>query len=253
MPCATPRLRGDEHPRRADHVRAQPVAGLVDLDHAPAGSALHRLLGHRLVLGWVEGVAGGPKGLDAETPEARAEFRPHEAHAVEQRVVSSRGVERPVEVVERGQQLLGELCHAALGRGGGLARDALAVVLEVGLRALRERQILIALSGHVDQLVQVVLDLRGVLADLVIPDADFATDRRRIWARGIRPSRATQRATIPRRAVIPRRAGAGGPLLAGGLHLDLLLDLLLAGGMLLDLLLDLLLAGGLLLDLLLDL
>ena len=47
-----------------------------------------------------------------------------------------------LEVVERGQQLLGELRHPAVGRHGGLARGALLVVLEVRLRALGEREVL---------------------------------------------------------------------------------------------------------------
>ena len=78
----------------------------------------------------------------------------------EQRVVLLRGLERAVEVVERGQQLLGEHGGAALLRAGSVARDTLAVVLEVGLRALREREVLVALRSDLHELVEVARELR---------------------------------------------------------------------------------------------
>ena len=45
-----------------------------------------------------------------------------------------------------------------------LARDALAVVLEVRLRALREREVLVALGSGPHQLVEVALELGGAVA-----------------------------------------------------------------------------------------
>ena len=94
---------------------------------------------------------------------AAGELGAHEPHAFEQRVVRLRRLERAVEVVERRQQLLRERGRAALLRGGGLARDALAVVLEVRLRALREREVLVALRGHLHELVEVARELGGAV------------------------------------------------------------------------------------------
>ena len=67
------------------------------------------------------------------------------------------------EVVERRQQLPRELAGAALLGGGDIARHPPAEVLEVGLRALREREVLVRLAGAREQRLEVVLDLDGGL------------------------------------------------------------------------------------------
>src|SRR6202035_4710015 len=61
----------------------------------------------------------------------------------------------PVEVVERGEQLIGQLDDPALLGGGRLLCDPLAGVLKVRLRPLRERQVLIALRGEGYELIDV--------------------------------------------------------------------------------------------------
>src|SRR5437764_504988 len=96
----------------------------------------------------------------------------HQSHALEQRVLRRGRRDRAVEVVERGQELLDDLRDAALERLLVLARDALSVVLEVRLRALREREVLIALRGQLEQLVDVDLDLdRVALAVIAVARA----------------------------------------------------------------------------------
>ena len=73
------------------------------------------------------------------------------------------GRERQRQVVDGRQQLAREPGDAAaLGRAQLLGRP-LAEVLEVGLRPLRQREVLVALAGPGRQLVEVVLDLLGLL------------------------------------------------------------------------------------------
>src|SRR5437588_8562459 len=160
------RLRGDDDTRRTDDRLAETVAVLVDLRDGPARCAALGLRHSRdgLVQRGVELLAERRKRLDAHARERGADLAAHEAHALEQRVSGRRCGDRAVEVVERRQELLGELADAALDRLRGLARDALSVVLEVRLRALRERQVLIALRGQLEQLVDVALDLDRVAA-----------------------------------------------------------------------------------------
>ena len=55
------------------------------------------------------------------------------------------GLERPVEVVDRGQQLARELRHAPLLRGRRLASSALAVVLKVSARPLGKLEVFVGL------------------------------------------------------------------------------------------------------------
>ena len=154
------RLSGDEHPRRADDARAQPVAGLVDLDDAARSQR-------------PPPAAGRPPrarpGRRCRRPRRRTRSRaapsPALSSARTRRTPSSSGSSWAAASSARsrlssaGKQLLGELRHAALLRRGGLARDALAVVLEVGLRALREREVLVALAGDARQLVELSLEL----------------------------------------------------------------------------------------------
>ena len=117
-----------------------------------------------LVQGRVEDLAGRGEGFDPDARERGAEFLAHQPHTLQQGVVLVGGLERAVEVVEGGEQLLGELDRAALQRERGLARDAAAVVLEVGLGALGQREVLVALGGDRDELVEVALDLGRVTA-----------------------------------------------------------------------------------------
>ena len=63
--------------------------------------------------------------------------------------------QRAIEVVDRGQQRERELGRPALLRGRRLAGGPLAVVLEVGLGALGQRQVLVGLLGLGGELVQV--------------------------------------------------------------------------------------------------
>src|SRR5262249_48040790 len=71
-------------------------------------------------------------------------------------------LEGAVEGVGRRPELLCPIHHPALlGRGGG-AGGPPAVGLEVPPRAPRQREVVIALGGGLDQLVEVALDLRGL-------------------------------------------------------------------------------------------
>jgi len=163
------------------------------------------------VHGRVEGLTERREGLDAESRERGAQFRAHQAHAVEQRIVGRCRGKCAVEVVDRRQQLLGELGDAALLRERGLARDALSVVLEVGLGALREREVLVALGRERAELVEVDLQVVAVDAD----------------------GRGGLAGVTGRRAAVPRRGGAGGVgvLLVG----VLLVGVLLVGVLLVEL------------------
>src|SRR3954452_8715417 len=74
------------------------------------------------------------------------------------------GRQRALEVVERGQQLGHDALDALVVRERRVARHPLAVVLEVGLRALGERQVLVALGRARAELVEILLDaLRRLL------------------------------------------------------------------------------------------
>ena len=160
-----------EKQRRHPHCRqpvverpaqALPAAEEVD-DHVrtvvPPGGQLDR------------GEVGRVRGRGAELAQARElslrhvereHLGLHESEALEQVVVgAARRVERALEVVERGQQLAHDLRDAALLGEPLLAPRALAEVLEVRLRALREREELVALSRLGLQLVEVVLDVGG--------------------------------------------------------------------------------------------
>ncbi len=109
--------------------------------------------------GRVERLVERIERLDARARERSLELVAHEPDALQQRVVFSRPRERPIEVVERRQQLLHERPHAALARRSGVPSNPLAVVLEVGLGALSQREIVVALLGGLDQLVELALDL----------------------------------------------------------------------------------------------
>jgi hypothetical protein len=127
--------------------------------------------------------------------KSRAQLRAHEAHAREQRLVlTARFLQGAIQVVEGGQQLTGEAGGSALLCCGGLARDPLAVVLEVRLRALGESEVLVALGRRLDELVEVTLDLRDVALDR--RDVAVARD----WALGASRLAALLLGAGPRRA-----------------------------------------------------
>src|SRR3954454_18858083 len=138
-----PFLGGDHDPGGSQDGAVDPVALLVDLGDRARLGALDGLRGHRLVLGGVERLALGRVGLDADAPERAHHLVLDLADALGElpAAVLLGRAQGEVEVIERGEQLLGELGHAAVGREGRLARGALAVVLEVGLRALGEREV----------------------------------------------------------------------------------------------------------------
>src|SRR5205085_53185 len=71
-------------------------------------------------------------------------------------------LQRQRQVVQRGQQLAGQLRHPPLLGAGRLLGRPLAVVLEVGLRPLGQREVLVALAGLGHQLVDVVRQRVGV-------------------------------------------------------------------------------------------
>src|SRR3984885_2813547 len=148
------------HARRPDHDLTEPVATLVDLDHGTGLGALDRLLGDRLVQLGIEALALGREALDAR----------HEGLCAVVGWVAVggrhqlRGLKRAVEVVDRGQQFLGQLGDAALLGGRRLAGGPLAVVLKVGLGAPGELEILVGLLGLRGELLEVVLELALVVA-----------------------------------------------------------------------------------------
>src|SRR5438128_5727021 len=155
----------------------------------------------------------------------------HQTNSVQQRIVLRRGSQRAVEVVQRRQQLAGELGHAALLRLRRLARDALAEVLEVGLRALREREVLITLRGQRDQLVEVALEhLTGVAAahGLILLLLGTVNRRAGVAASVLGVNRCALVPARPLGVTGPRRWCAGGIGLPGhGLAGETLLDRLL--------------------------
>ena len=114
--------------------------------------------------GRVEPLAGRIEGLDARAPELLAKLLQHQGDALGERLRIGRGrLERALEVVERGQELAGELGLAARQRVGRFLRDPLAVVLEVGPGALGQLQVLVALALRLTELVEIALDaLRGL-------------------------------------------------------------------------------------------
>ena len=96
----------------------------------------------------VERLAGRVELLDAVALEHRDQLRVHERDALgEMALRLARRTERALEVVHHRQQLAHEPAAGALARGRRLARSALAVVLEVGLRAAGHVEVLVALAA----------------------------------------------------------------------------------------------------------
>ena len=125
--------------------------------------------------------------------------------------------DRTAQVVERRKQLAGELRQAAPLRSSLILRRALAEVLEVGLGALGQRQVLVALGCLGHELVEVVLDRgRGLWPGRVLGRA------------GRPPPRRLQEADA-RRPALPERLGAawgpsGAPGWVGGIASLALVD-----------------------------
>ena len=103
--------------------------------------------------------SNAPVGLDlgeALRRERVGERAVDEADAVlELRLLVLRGgLERPLEVVEDGQQLLDEPLGRARDQVALLARGALAVVVELGLQAPERVEVLVALAPDGLELVE---------------------------------------------------------------------------------------------------
>ena len=106
---------------------------------------------------------------DADHVRNVAKVLENEADALHQRLVRpwvGTRFERTLQVVDHRQQLASELRLAARKGLGGLLGHPLAVVLEVGLDALRDVLVLVALGGQLGDLGrdlrgQLVLDLLG--------------------------------------------------------------------------------------------
>src|SRR6185503_6785565 len=143
-----PFLRRHDDLGRPQHVVSVAVALAVDLDDRPARGALDGLLGDRLVAVGVERLALGRVGLDPHARKRRQQLVLDEPDAVGQVVVAVLGlglggVERPREVVDRGQQLLRQLGDAASLGLRDVAARALAHVVELRHRA----EVLVAVVG----------------------------------------------------------------------------------------------------------
>ena len=140
------RRRRDNDPRRPDHAVAEAVALLQHLEHG-AFLRVRRLREERLVDVRVEAAVR----LDLRETLARqsiAQGPLHQTNALfELRLlVLFRGRERALEIVEHGQELLDEPLVGARDQALLIARDPLAVVLELGRDPLEVVQVLVTLG-----------------------------------------------------------------------------------------------------------
>ena len=175
-------LRHD-HARGAQHDVADPIAALHDLRDVPRLDALRRLGQQRLVDVRVERPVGGDL-LDALRGEHAGERILRHANAFENLGVLMvlGGVECALEVVEHGQ----ELCDDTLAGAGEqlhlLARDALAVVVEVGRDAAQVVHRLLVLALRVlepsQKLVGIARGLGGRRAVLAVHGRPLLDDFR---------------------------------------------------------------------------
>ena len=104
-------------------------------DHRLARSVFLR---DGFVLVRVERLAERVDALDAGLLERAEELGVHQLDALADLLVRVHVVERELEAVEHGQELLDQPLVRTLDERGLLAQHALAVVLEIGLDALRE-------------------------------------------------------------------------------------------------------------------
>src|SRR3954471_136543 len=179
-PC--PLLRGDDDLGRSQHVVAIPVALAVDLDDRPGLRALDGLLGDRLVAVRVERLALRRVLLDPDARERGEQLVLHEPDAVGQVMVAVLGlrlgrVERAREVVDRGQELAGQLGDAAALGLRDVAAGALADIVELGHRA----QVLVAVVGLGRP---GILGRLGLLGGVVLRLRDARLGRARLGRRG---------------------------------------------------------------------
>src|SRR5439155_12690257 len=128
---------------------AEPVAALDDLEHGTGLGLVVRLRQHRLVDVRIE------RAVRSDFDEAllleRLPKRPLDQSDTvdESRLLVALGcLERPLEVVEHRQELSYEPLVCVRDQTLLVARRTLAVVLEVGLDALSEGEVLVALGGH---------------------------------------------------------------------------------------------------------
>jgi hypothetical protein len=149
----------DDHLRRAQHAVAEREARARDLEHRAVG---HRVgVAHRddLVALGVERLARLAEPTHAVARERGLELPRQRAHAAVERLVGRRQSQRALDAVDRlqpvAQQRLARLADAPLD----LALGALAVVVEVGERALAA---LLELRVALAQLAHLVD--RGLLA-----------------------------------------------------------------------------------------
>jgi hypothetical protein len=96
----------------------------------------------------VERLAGRVERLHAAALEHPDQVGVHQPHALEERLALVGVLQRALEVVEHRQQLANEPHLRARARVGRVLRRALAVVLEIRLRPLRELEVLVTLGGE---------------------------------------------------------------------------------------------------------
>ena len=84
--------------------------------------------------------------LDALAREHAAEIRQNEADALGEAIAAGRVRQRALQVVDDREQLADQSDASARAGRGDVLRRALAVVLEVGLRALGEVEVLVAIA-----------------------------------------------------------------------------------------------------------
>ena len=183
----------------------------------------------------VERLAGGVVGLDARPREDRDKVAVDELDALAQGIVLG-SVERPLQVVDDGHQLAAEAGPSALLRLVCLPFRALAVVLEVRLRPLRELEVLVPLALNVgEQRVEVVLDLLGRILGARL---DLLSGLRALVIDDLGVDDLLLAGAVGGSSV--RRVAGRGRLLLGRLLVDLLGDLVEGGlecvGLRLDLL-----------------
>src|SRR5581483_4349034 len=151
----------DHDPRRAQHEVAQPVALLQDLDDGARLRAVDGLREQRLVDVRVERAVGLdlPQAGAGEHVRERTVDEPDAVLELRLLVLLRRD-QRPLEVVEHGQELLDERLARACGPGGALARGPLAEVVELGFQPPERVEVLVALAPKLRRGVSPLLVLR---------------------------------------------------------------------------------------------
>src|SRR4051794_5776950 len=130
---------GDHDLRGPEDLLLVAVARLVDLHDGAGLGALERLLGHGLVLVGVEDLALGRELLDPDARQRAEQLLLDQPDALGQvmlgvGLLGLGGDQRPVQVVQRRQQLAGQARDAARLRDLDVAARALAHVVGLGRR-----------------------------------------------------------------------------------------------------------------------